>query len=285
MSLEQTQRRRHAVGTIHDIVGAMRAIAAGRIQGAQRALAAARRYEEVVQTGIWSLLSKSEDKLLPTLAGRPPLVVVLTAEQPFCGNFNQDVLALAQQRYRELSNQGSCHLVVVGLRGARQLVSRAIVPNVAVPAATTLPGVRDVVKNLARMIDRRFATGELGALHVIFNRYLSVSEHLSTDEQILPLDVANLQERFGRRKADYFRYLPEPVLLAGLISEYAFISLYRMASDSYASEQASRLVAMDGATRNTEKMLDTLRDLEHRERQGEITKQVLDLIGSRFASG
>ena len=73
-----------------------------------------------------------------------------------------------------------------------------------------------------------------------------------------------------------------PVLLAGLVSEYAFISLYRMAADSYASEQASRLVAMDGATRNTEKMLDTLRDLERRERQGQITRQVLELIAARI---
>lgn len=67
------------------------------------------------------------------------------------------------------------------------------------------------------------------------------------------------------------------------MSEYAFISLYRAAADSFASEQASRLVAMDGATRNTERMLDALLNLERRERQGEITRQVLELIGARFA--
>ena len=73
------------------------------------------------------------------------------------------------------------------------------------------------------------------------------------------------------------------MLLAGLVSEYAFISLYRVAADSFASEQASRLVAMDGATRNTERMLQSLVDLERRERQGEITRQVLELIAARFA--
>ena len=72
------------------------------------------------------------------------------------------------------------------------------------------------------------------------------------------------------------------MLLAGLISQYAFISLYRIAADSFASEQASRLVAMDGATRNTEKMLESLLDLERRERQGEITRQVLELIAARI---
>ncbi len=84
--------------------------------------------------------------------------------------------------------------------------------------------------------------------------------------------------------ADYYRYLSVPVLLSGLISEYAFISLYRIAADSYASEQASRLVTMDGATRNTEKMVKALLALERRERQGQITRQVLELIGARFAT-
>ena len=67
--------------------------------------------------------------------------------------------------------------------------------------------------------------------------------------------------------------------------EYVFISLYLLAAESFASEQASRLVAMDSSTRNTEQMLETLNDHEQRERQGEITRQVMELIGARFAAG
>lgn len=282
MALEQTQRRRQAVSTIHDIVGAMRAIAAGRIQGAQRALAAARRYEGVVRCGLAALAPKSAVPLLPAVAGRPPLLMVLTSEQPLCGAFNQDVLALAERRWEELRCLGQLYLVVVGQRGVRQLASRGIVPNASEPAATSLPGLRDQVKRLARMIDGRYAAGEVGALHVIFNRYRSVSEQVPIEEQILPLDLSGMQA--PTPAVDYYRYLAVPVLLAGLISEYAFISLYRMAADSYASEQASRLVAMDGATRNTEKMLNALLDLERRERQGAITRQVLELVGARLAT-
>jgi F-type H+-transporting ATPase subunit gamma len=282
MTLEQTQRRRQAVSTIHDVVGAMRAIAAGRIQGAQRALAAARRYEEVIRGGIAALGAKSAARSLPAVEDRPPLLVVLTSEQPFCGAFNQDVLALAGRRWEELRGQGRAQLLVVGQRGMRQLASRGVVPDAGEPAATSLQGLRDLVKRLARMIDGRYAARQAGALHVIYNRYKSVSEQIPTEEQILPLDLNRLEMPVGP-VADYYRYLSVPVLLAGLISEYALIRLYRMAADSYASEQASRLVAMDGATRNTEKMLNALLDLERRERQGEITRQVLELIGARFA--
>jgi F-type H+-transporting ATPase subunit gamma len=78
------------------------------------------------------------------------------------------------------------------------------------------------------------------------------------------------------------RFLPESELLAGLISEHALISLYQLAAESFASEQASRLVAMDAATRNTDRIAEALMELEQRERQGDITRQVLELIAARF---
>ena len=80
---------------------------------------------------------------------------------------------------------------------------------------------------------------------------------------------------------DFDRQLSDSVLLAGLMSQYAFIRLYRIAADSFASEQASRLTAMDGAMRNTEKILQALVDLERRERQNEVTREVLELVASR----
>jgi F-type H+-transporting ATPase subunit gamma len=119
-------------------------------------------------------------------------------------------------------------------------------------------------------------------LHVLYNRYLSVSEQAPQEDLILPLDLASLPETSAPPAGRYHRYLATPVLLAGLVSEYAFISLYRAAASSFAGGQASRLMAMDGATRNSEHILKDLLDRERRERQGKITEEVLDLIGARF---
>jgi F-type H+-transporting ATPase subunit gamma len=282
MSLEQTQRRRQAVSTIHDIVGAMRAIAAGRIQGAQRALEAARSYREVVVRALTSLAAQSSARVLPEVEGLPPLLLVLTAEQPFCGAFNQNILALAERRWQELNTAGPARLVVVGQRGLRKLLARGLVPEASEPGATSLQGVRDLVKRLAQMLDARYAARAVGPLHVLYNRYQSVSEQVPTEETILPLDLTQLSVSEPLPVRGYYRYLSPAALLAGLVSEYAFISLYRAAADSFAGEQASRLVAMDGATRSTERMLDSLRELERRERQGQVTRQVLELIAARF---
>ena len=95
MTLEQTQRRRQAVETIHDVVSAMRAIAAGRIQHAQKALAAARRYAAVVHRAVAAIEDEQTQLDWPAADGRETLIV-LTSEQPLCGSFNHDVLDLAE---------------------------------------------------------------------------------------------------------------------------------------------------------------------------------------------
>lgn len=288
MTREATERRRQAVETVHDVVGAMRAIAAGRIQGAQRALDGARHYHEVVLRALARLLPEP-GTMGGTSSGerRPTSLLVMTSEQPLCGAFNPNVLALAERRWDELRQQeGGVHLLVVGQRGLRQLVARGITPDVGEPAATSLDGLHDLVKRLAGLLGARFAAGELGTLRVIYSRYQSISEQVPTEVQVLPPDPALLAPfRTSRPGHPHLhRYLAAAELLAGLVDEYAFISLYLLAVESYTSEQASRLIAMDASTRNTERMLETLVDLERRERQGEITREVLELLGARFAA-
>jgi len=278
---EESQRRRQAVSAIHDIVGALRAIAAGRIQGAQRALAAARRYREVIELA----LANFEELEFLTARRRSPLVVVFTSEQPLCGAFNHEVLAFAERRWHELQAQGQAVLAVVGRRGVRQLASRGLMPDISEPAMTSLPGLRDLVKRLSQMVDQRYGAGEIGEVRLIYNRYESVSEQIPTEDLVLPLDFARIRQTAADASVPerFHHYLSQPTLVTGLVSESVFINLYQAAVDSYASEQASRLVAMDGATRNTERMLQQLWDQEQRERQGQITRQVLEQIAARFA--
>jgi F-type H+-transporting ATPase subunit gamma len=284
MTREATRRRRQAVETVHDVVSAMRSIAAGRIQSAQRALESARRYHQVVLRGLARLLPESLARATRT-DQRPTTLLVMTSDQPLCGSFNPNVLALAERRWHELRQERNAHLLVVGQRGIRQLLARGITLDGGEPAATSLEGLHDLVKRLAKLLGVRYASGELGTLRVVYSRYQSISEQIPTEVQVLPPDLSLIQPTAPSRPERFHRYLAPPELLAGLVDEYAFISLYLIAAESFTSEQASRLVAMDSSTRNTERMLETLIDLERRERQGEITREVLELMGARFAAG
>jgi F-type H+-transporting ATPase subunit gamma len=285
MSLEQTQRRRQAVEAIHDIVSAMRAIAAGRIQSAQRALVHARHYQEVIGRALASLPPEAKSLPLPHSDGGRTMLLALTSEQPFCGAFNQEALALTEKRWREMRETGQVYLVAVGQRGESQMAARGIFPDESAPATTSLQGLRNLVRRLAELVDKRYGTGQVTELRVIYNRYRSVSEQIPTEEKLLPFDWPPIATAGPTENQELYRYLSLSELVAGLISEYVFISLYRIAAESFASEQAARLVAMDGATRNTEKMLKSLLDLERRQRQEQITRQALELIAARFAAG
>jgi len=283
MTMEDTQRRREAVETIHDVVSAMRAVAAGRIQGAQRALAAARNYEALVARGL-TVLPDSALRLPEPPRDAPTLLVVMLSEQPLCGAFNHELLPLCQRRRRELAAIGPVRLLAVGQRGTRLLASHDVVPDDVLAGAASLHGLRDLVKRIAAPIGRDYAAGRLAAVRVLYNRYRSVTEYVPTESQVLPAETIEPAAGARGTARRVNRFLSDAELLAGLVSELAFINLFRIAADSFASEQAARLVAMDGATHNTERLARELKDLEQRERQGEITRQVLELIGARFAA-
>lgn len=284
MNVDQLRKRRATVETVYDVVHALRAVAAGRIQSAQRAVAAADRYCDVVTRSLSAIpVDAMSPRRRSSHDGHVGLLV-LTSEQPLCGALSQNVVEMAERRYRELAESHSVLLMVVGRRGARQLAGRGLSATALEPGATSLPGLQDVVKRLADTLATRYASGELGEVRVIYSRYVSVSEHALTEERLLPPDLSTLRGEALHDGRNYARYLPAEDLLDALVAEYAFIALYRTAAQMFTSEQAARLVAMDAATRSAERMMDTLLAEENRARQEEVTNGVLELIGARLAS-
>jgi F-type H+-transporting ATPase subunit gamma len=211
-------------------------------------------------------------------------LLVFTSEQPLCGAFNQNVLALAERRRRELGATEQVSLIIVGRRGVRSWRGGETVPNVVESAATSILGLRDVMKRLALNCARRYAQGTLGTLRVIYNHYHSLSEQIPREEIVFPTEGLRrslITPGAAQNSRRFRHYLGATELRAQLVAEHLFIDLYRLAAESFAGEQASRLIAMDGATRNTDRMRNQLLEEEHRERQDEITRDILELISAR----
>lgn len=275
MNLVEIRNRKSAVQAVRDVVSAMRATAAGKIQAAQRAMAAAREYREVVMRGLDAV---EPTALLPLTQARGGfrLIVVMMSEQPLCGGFNHAIV----EYVLSISPETRFQLVVAGQRGGRMLANRKRIPDVIERGALSLGGLRELVRRLAARIDHSYASGSLAGVDVIYNRYVSVSETHPVLVRILPLDQPSAP--CSEVSNAFARYLPDPQLVAGLVSQFAYISLYHAAAESFASQQANRLVAMDAATRNTTRMVDDLTGSERRERQHEITNQILELSTSRL---
>jgi len=225
---------------------------------------------------------------IPPAAGKKAgdtALLVMTSEQPFCGGLTQNVVTAAEARSAEMAKTTRVQLFVAGRRGAAQFASRGIQPQLVVEGATSLEGVDEVVKRLAEPLATLFTAGDLSSVRVIYASYKSLGEQVPTEESILPPDVRQLRgvavPETGR---NYYHYLSHGDLVTGILAEYAFVSLYRIAVEMFVSEQAARLVAMDTATRHAESTLESLRARERQERQKEVTRQVLELVNARLAA-
>jgi F-type H+-transporting ATPase subunit gamma len=258
----------------------MRSTAAGRIQAAQRAMTAARQYRGDVLRALSAADPAGKFHLPP-----PPgngLLIVLTSEQPLCRGFNHSVIDRAIAAHHELGRGGKLEVIAVGQRGSRVMTARGLAFDHMEPGSTSLPGLRGLVRRLAARVDHGYGSGTFATVHVVYARYRSVSEQVPTLDRVLPVDPSLLPRDLATDR--YARYVPDPQLISGLTGQYASISLHHAAAEAYASEQASRLVAMDGAANNTDRMVDDLLNHEGRERQAEITRQMLELTASRFVS-
>ncbi len=149
----------------------------------------------------------------------------------------------------------------------------------SVQAITRL--VTDILLTVVDTTPTSAALGSLCELHLFYNRPTTGAAYVPVGQRLLPLDDAWRLELAGRA---WPTQLPAEVVgnhtatMRGLISEYMFVSIFRASAESLASENASRLAAMDRADRNIDKMLLVLHDRFHRLRQSKIDEELSDVI-------
>lgn len=263
-----------------DIVGAMRSLAAMRVQEAQRALPGIGRYADTMAAGIGSalsLLAESE----PGRAGMDgPLALVLCmAEHGFVGGFNERLVEAATG-----ARERHGALFVLGSRGAALATERGWKTTWMGPMATRPAGVLQTIRRLAAELYARIARREIARVDVLFARYHQAGAPTIERHKLLPLDLAALAA--GKHGEPPLHNLPPPSLLEKLAEEFVLARLTEAAVQSIASENAARFACMEAAHDNVSKKLDELRQAERQARQAEITTELLDLVtGAQAMAG
>jgi F-type H+-transporting ATPase subunit gamma len=254
-----------------DIVGAMRSLAGMRVQEAQRALPAIRRYAESMAEAIGAALL-----LMPLPAGTPEAagrraLVLCAGEHGFVGGFNERLVEAAQAALEDRDL-----LFVLGSRGGALALERRPKATWMRPMATRLASAPETVNQLTTELYRRIVRGEISRVEVMFARYRQGSVPTIKRHLLLPLDVASLALK-QPRQAPLHNLAPRP-LLEKLMAEYVFALLTEAAVESISSENAARFAAMESAHDNVTKKLSQLRQSAQQARQTEITAELLDLV-------
>ncbi len=212
--------------------------------------------------------------------------VVFGSDQGLVGRFNDVVADYAVKTLAALP--GKPEVWAVGERIHARLTDAGLpfVGLISVP--NSLMAITPLIGQILVESETRLSQGELAELHLFYNRPTSGVGYAPATQRLLPLD-----EEWRRRLAELqwpTANLPEVMgdgtsTLQALIGEYLFVSLFRACADSLASENASRLAAMQRADKNIDELLEDLNGKYHRLRQSNIDEELFDVIAGFEALG
>ena len=292
-SLKDLRNRIASVKATQKITKAMQMVAAAKLRKAQMAAEAARPYSERMAKVLSNISSAMEgQENAPALMvgngnDQRHLLVVATAERGLCGGFNSSIARLARDKARALQAEGKdVKILCVGKKGfdAMKMEFSSIMME-----PITFREVKNVGFNEANMVGQKvlgmFADDEFDVCTLFYSEFQSVISQIPTEQQLIPANISGSNEGEATDEAEVsYEYEPdEEVLLADLLPRNVSIQVFRAILENAASEQGARMSAMDNATRNAGEMIDKLTLSFNRQRQAQITKELIEIISGAEA--
>ena len=289
-SLKDLRNRIASVKATRKITKAMQMVAAAKLRRAQEAAVAARPYSERMAAVLANLSSAMEGKagapklLAGTGTDQVHLLVVATAERGLCGGFNSSIAKIAREHADRLIAQGkTVKIFTVGKKGndsLKRLYGKYFVDAVDFRGQKSINfgNAQGVAAKILKMYDE----GEFDVATLFFAEFKSVISQKPTALQLIPASVE------GGKPADlggaiYEAEPDEGEILADLLPRNIAIQVFRGLLENAASEQGARMSAMDNATRNAGDMINKLSIKYNRQRQAQITKELIEIISGAEA--
>jgi len=292
-SLKSLRTRINSVKSTRKITQAMKMVAASKLKRAQMQAQAARPYAERMERLLGSLAASAAGRpdaprlLVGTGRADKHLLVVIAADRGLCGAFNSSLVRFARARIRTLLAEGrEVRIITVGRR-ARDLLRRdyakLIVASVSFMGKPRL-GFADA-QAIAAQVRQLLDEGSIDVCTLVYNRFRSVISQVPTEQTLIPAAIpASAEETTGREPPAIYEYEPsEEEILARLLPENLSVQIYRALLESAAGEQGARMAAMDNATRNAGQMIAKLTLAYNRQRQANITKELIEIISGAEA--
>ncbi|MFC1483573.1 ATP synthase F1 subunit gamma [Candidatus Neomarinimicrobiota bacterium] len=281
-SLKDIRRRISSVQSIQQVTKAMKMVAAAKLHRAQMNMLRARPYANRIRNVLYSLLPQIDRELLPVLQVRPQvqryLAVVVTSDRGMAGGFNTNVLKHAESRINELGKD-RVDIIGIGRKGREHFAKREY--NVVSSHIDFWSELNfHHAMTFGSEIISRYIEGQVDEVTVFFNQFKNIMVQELREEQLLPL-VIEEGEEIETTEVVFEPSMAEVV--NRLVPRHLNIQIWRYLLESYASEQAARMTAMDNATQNAEEVIESLQREYNKARQASITKEILDIVGGAEA--
>ena len=282
-SLANLRRKIDSAADLQSVVRTMKALAASSIGQYEQSAQALSDYYLTVQRGLGVCFRQAASHAAVSAA--PPVehgvagMVVFGSDQGLVGQFNDIVAEHALQTLPTLA--GKPLVWAVGERVHARLIEAGITPTGKFELPGSVQSITPLVWNILVETERAHGAVHLNSLYLCYNQPVAGAGFAPVHQRLLPLDEAWRRELAGQAWPTH--NLPEVIgkpatTLRALIREYLFVSIFRACAESLASENASRLAAMQRADKNIESLLDTLNGNFHRLRQDSIDEELFDVI-------
>ena len=292
-SLKSLKLRIASVKSTQKITKAMQMVAAAKLRRAQAAAEAGRPYPERLANVMANLggkidVSEESPRLLSgTGKDAVHLLIVATSERGLAGAFNTNIVRLARKRAEMLEAEGkTVRFYLIGRKG-RAVISRVFPGKIV--EQVDLGHVKNVAfsdaQGIAADIIRRFEAGEFDVAHLFYAKFQSALVQDPTEQQLIPVPLPSAAGKPEAAGADAaVDYEPdEESILEDLLPRNVAIQVFRALLENAASEQGSRMTAMDNATRNAGDMIGKLSTVYNRTRQAAITTELVEIISGAEA--
>jgi F-type H+-transporting ATPase subunit gamma len=283
-SLDDLKKRIASVKSTQKITKAMKMVAAAKLRKAQESAEKGRPYSEKMNNVILNLSSGISDKenapklLSGTGNDKVHLCVVMTSDRGLCGGFNSNIIKKAKSYFSKILSEGKeLKIITVGSKGNDQLkrmYGDKIIENISFKESKNA-NYFDADK-VGKIVIDKFESSEFDICTIFYNQFKNVITQIPQAQQIIPLNSENSEDNTSEES---YEFEPdEDEILSNLLPKNISTQIFKAMLENSASEQGSRMSAMDNATRNAGEMVDKLTIQYNRSRQAAITKELIEII-------
>ena len=276
-SVRQIKRRIRSVENTAKITKAMSMIAASKMRRAQEAALQGRPYSEHMQNLLANLAAQpmDEDEIHPLLQRRPVTnvgLIVISPDRGLTGGLISNINRAASAFIEE--QEANVKTVAVGRKSRDFLVRTGLDVRAVFSDLPDRPLLTDITP-AAHILIEDFTNGEMDAVYVAYAEFVNTTVQRPKVEQLLPVVPADLE---ATQAVGYIFEPDAQTVLSELLPRYVEMQLYHALLEGIASEQSSRMVAMQNATDSADEMVDDLTLVMNKVRQETITRDLLDIV-------
>ena len=282
-SLDDLKKRISSVKSTQKITKAMKMVAAAKLRKAQEGAEKGRPYSDKMNNIILNLSLNISDKenapklLVGSGNDKVHLCVVMTSDRGLCGGFNSNIIKKAKNYFQKKQDEGkTIKIITVGAKGYDQLKRQfesQIIDRISFKDSKNA-NYFDAEK-VGKIIIEKFLKMEFDVCTIFYNQFKNVISQIPQEQQIIPLKI---KEADNISEENYDFEPEEGEILSNLLPKNISTQLFRAMLENSASEQGSRMSAMDNSTRNAGEMVDKLTIEYNRSRQAAITKELIEII-------